>query len=222
MGEIRIVSPGVQGKIINEYGEPESPPKEWIFLPAGDAGVTRKVSSKGSYWRVQIKKGRRTISKGIWAPKTTIEWAKNEITSMRSSPDYERKQVAAKRLREKKQTAYEIEFCESIENYLHFHADYKILEKLLAKAVTKHAIPIGSGTVARTSMIPIEERAARAVIAWMRHQTTAYDHLNIPKIKGERRAVRRMLAAHSVGLLTNYRNGKTAALNCPLKKALSN
>lgn len=54
-----------------------------------------------------------------------------------------------------------------------------------------HAVPVGSGTVARTQLIPLEQRAEAAVIAWMRHQTTAYDRMSIARIKGERREVRR-------------------------------
>jgi len=46
------------------------------------------------------------------------------------------------------------------------------LEKRLAQAVTTHATPVGSGTVARSRRIGVEERAEAAVIAWMRHQTT--------------------------------------------------
>ena len=90
----------------------------------------------------------------------------------------------------------------------------------MARAVTRHAIPIGSGTVARTSMISIEERASRAVIAWMRHQTTLYDHLSIKRIKGERRRVRKLLADQSSKILANYRKGIPAPTNCPLQKAL--
>ena len=107
------------------------------------------------------------------------------------------------------------------ECFLNFHGNHKELEKKLAKAVTDHAIPIGSGTVARTLMIPIEERAALAVIAWMRHQTTAYDNLKIARVKGERRAVRRSLAQQSVTLLASYREGRAASENCPLQKALN-
>lgn len=84
---------------------------------------------------------------------------------------------------------------------MNFAPIYKDLEIKLAEAATAHAIPVGSGTVARTSTIPVEERASRAVIAWMRHQTTAYDSMKIPRIKGKRREIRRMLAGHSVELL---------------------
>jgi hypothetical protein len=95
-----------------------------------------------------------------------------------------------------------------------------VIEIKLAKAITVHAIPVGSGTVARTHMIPIAERAAHAVIAWMRHQTTSYNNLKIPRIKGERRAVRRELAQHSIALLANYREGRNIP-DCPLQKAIS-
>jgi Fe-S cluster biosynthesis and repair protein YggX len=51
----------------------------------------------------------------------------------------------------------------------------------MSKLVTAHATPVGSGTVARTERIPLEQRAESAVIAWMRHQTTAYDSMKIAK-----------------------------------------
>jgi hypothetical protein len=35
------------------------------------------------------------------------------------------------------------------------------------------------------------------VIAWMRHQTTGYDGMVIPRVKGKRREVRRLLARRS-------------------------
>jgi hypothetical protein len=87
--------------------------------------------------------------------------------------------------------------------------------------VTTHATPVGSGTVARTERIPIERRAEAAVIAWMRHQTTAYDSMPIPRVKGKRREVRRMLAARSMELLARYRRGDPAAVSCPLAVSLA-
>jgi hypothetical protein len=66
----------------------------------------------------------------------------------------------------------------------------------------------------------VEQRAEAAVIAWMRHQTTGYDSLVIPRVKGKRREVRRMLAQRSKELLTQYRRGESAMNDCPLAKAL--
>ena len=88
-------------------------------------------------------------------------------------------------------------------------------------SVTDQSVPVGSGTVARTERIPVEKRAEAAVIAWMRHQTTAYDHMQIARIRGERRNVRRELAAQSRKLLEKYRNGEPVdPETCPLAKAL--
>lgn len=217
----RIVKPGKNGTLIGEQGEICSPPASWAFLPAGDAGVTRKVTAKGMYWRVEVKMGRRTISQGIWAPADTIAQAGEAVHAVRLTDGYQKKRVAELNRREKKQELYGAEFCQAVVDYLHFHDRYSVTAHKLAKAITLHAIPVGSGTVARTQMIPIEERAAHAVIAWMRHQTTAYDNLQIARIKGERRAVRRNLAQQSVAILAGYREGSGIPENCPLKKAIN-
>ena len=105
--------------------------------------------------------------------------------------------------------------------FLNFHPKYVDLAKQMAKVVTEHATPVGSGTVARTKRIPVEQRAEAAVIAWMRHQTTAYDSMTVPRVKGKRREVRRMLAGHSKKLLSQYRRGESAAVDCPLQRALA-
>lgn len=216
-----IVRPGAHGQLIGQQGELLSPPVGWAFLPAGDAGITRKVTSQGAFWRVEVKKGRRTMSMGIWAPETTIARAKQAVQEVRLTDDYKKKQVYAVERREKKQVQYDAEFCQAVEQFLNFHSIYKELEQKLAKAVTVHAIPVGSGTVARTQMIPIEERAALAVMAWMRHQTTDYDNLNIARVKGERRAVRKSLAQQSGALLASYREGRMMDPQlCPLQRAI--
>ena len=95
------------------------------------------------------------------------------------------------------------------------------LQPGLRRRWAKHATPIGSGTVARTQRIPIERRAESAVIAWLRHQTTAYDDMKIARVKGKRREVRRMLAEQSRRLLTKYRAGDAIApQGCLLRRAL--
>lgn len=218
---IRIVRPGDKACLIGEKGEKLTPPEGWVFLPAGDAGVTRKVTAKGEYWRVQVKKGRRTISKGVWAPEATIKQAHEIVAAVRLTDEYQKKRQADSIRREKKQDEYSVEFRKAVEYYLSFHNRYKLMEQKMALAITNHAIPVGSGTVARTQMIPVEERAAHAVIAWMRHQTTAYDKLKIARIKGERRAVRKMLAQQSLALLAAYREGRDIDVNCPLQRAIN-
>jgi hypothetical protein len=216
----KIVTPGLNGILVGEKGEKLSPPDGWAFLPAGDAGITRKVTSKSIYWRVQTQRGRRIISKGIWAPAKTIALAQQEVEAVRSTETYKKKLSRDRQRRAKKQVEYEKDFCLEVRTFLSFAPRYQDLEKEMAEAITVHAVPVGSGTVARTTMIPVEERAAKAVIAWMRHQTTAYESMRIPRVKGKRREVRRMLASRSVALLKTYRDGLEISLGCPLKKAM--
>ncbi len=102
---------------------------------------------------------------------------------------------------------------------LAFHPAYADLAGRLARAVTEHATPVGGSTVARTGRITVEQRAEAAVIAWLRHRTTGYDGMVIPRVKGKRREVRRMLARRSQGLLQRYRHGEPVGDDCPLERA---
>ena len=77
------------------------------------------------------------------------------------------------------QTKYVEDFHGAVLAFLGFHPAHGDLGDRLARAVTDHATPVGSGTVARTKRIPVEQRAEAAVIAWMRHQTTGYDGMAI-------------------------------------------
>lgn len=217
----KIVKPGLKGTFIGENGEKVSPPAGWEFLPAGDAGLTRKVTAQGIFWRVQAQMGRRIISKGIWAPGETIASARQEVEAVRSTAAYQKKLAGDRQRRGKKQAEYEKEFCLEVRTFLAFAPRHQELEKEMAEAITVHTVPVGSGTVARSAMIPVEERAAKAVIAWMRHQTTAYESMRIPRIKGKRREIRRMLAGRSVELLKAYREGLDTSPGCPLRQALS-
>jgi len=218
--EIKIIRTGPNNTLVNEHGEQVRPPAGWAFLAAGDAAITRKVSAEGLFWRVQARMGRRTISKGLWAPEAIIARARQEVEARRATDTYKNKLANDRKRRAQKQTEYEQEFMLTVRAFLGFAPRYEAEEKAMAEAVTVHAIPVGSGTVARTTLIPIEERAAKAVIAWMRHQTTAYDGMRIARIKGERREVRRMLARRSMELLRSYREGREPAPGCPLKLAL--
>jgi len=195
-------------------------PADWTLLPPGDAALTRRVKAAGEHWIVQEKKGRKVFVRGVWAPKATIERIRAELESERSTDAYTKRREAGARRRDKAQAEYVEDFHGAVVVFLGFHATYADLANRMAKAVTDHATPVGSGTVARTKRIPIEKRAEAAVIAWMRHQTTGYDGMVIPRVKGKRREVRRMLALRSKELLGKYRRGEAVADDCPLKKAL--
>lgn len=195
-------------------------PDGWILLPPGDAALTRRVKAAGDHWVVAEKKGRKVFSRGIWTAAATIDRIRADLEAERSTETFAKKKEADARRREKVQAEYVEDFLGAVETFLAFHPTHMDLAKRLAKAVTDHATPVGSGTVARTKRIPVEHRAEAAVIAWMRHQTTAYDSLAIPRVKGERREIRRMLARQSHKLLARYRRGEPAPNACPLAKAL--
>ncbi|TWT81817.1 hypothetical protein CA13_32700 [Planctomycetes bacterium CA13] len=201
-------------------GKTLTPPPDWALLPPGDAGLTRRVKAAGDFWIVQEKKGRRTFSKGIWASSATIERIRGDLEAERSTEAYAKRKLADKARRDQAQATYVDEFYESVLAYLDFASPYAEVAAKMARAITDHATPVGSGTVARTKRISVEQRAEAAVIAWMRHQTTAYDSMSIPRVKGKRREVRRMLATRSKELLSRYRRGEAISETCPLNRAL--
>ena len=219
--QTRVVSPGSrEGVVKSENGQELSVPVGWILLPPGDAGWTRRVKAGGPTWTVKEKKGRRLISRGVWAPKDRIEKVKASLDAERSTVAYAKRRKNDADRRAKKQEIYVADFHSAVVSFLGFASRYDSLGRKMADAVTMHATPVGSGTVARTERIPIEQRAESAVIAWLRHQTTAYDHMKIARVKGKRREVRRMLAAESRRLLDRYRMGETTTEACPLRQAL--
>lgn len=196
-------------------------PEGWALLPPGDAGLTRRVKAAGDHWVVQEKVGRKMFSRGVWAASATIERIRAELEAERSTEGYARRKEADSRRRESAQAEYVEDFHGAVVKFLTFHAGHADLVDRLARAVTKHATPVGSGTVARTKRIPVEQRAEAAVIAWMRHRTTGYDGMAIPNVKGKRREVRRMLAQRSQELLQRYRRAEPVGDECPLTKALA-
>jgi hypothetical protein len=199
-----------------------SVPSGWALLPPGDAGLTRRVKAAGPSWTVVEKKGRKVFSRGVWAPEAHITSAQAALEVERATPAYAKRREADARRREREQAEYEVDFANAVLRFLAFAPCFTAQAKWLAVAVSAHATPVGSGTVARTERIPLERRAEAAVIAWMRHQTTAYDNLSIARVKGARREVRRELAEVSRAVLDLHRRDVPhAPPACPLCTALA-
>lgn len=222
LGESKIVAPGSSERSVRMPDGQELPvPDGWELLPPGDAALTRRVKAGGPTWTVQEKKGRRTFSKGVWAPAERIAAVRADLEIERSTESYAKRRQADTKRRERKQNEYVEDFRAAVFSFLNFSSRHAEIAGRLADAVAEHATPVGSGTVARTQRIPIEQRAESAVIAWLRHQTTAYDEMKIARIKGKRREVRRMLAEESRRLMAGYRgDGGVDAQRCPLLIAL--
>lgn len=217
-----VFAPGIApNTVINSKAQTMQVPAGWILLPPGDAALTRRVKAAGDHWIIQEKKGRKIFSRGVWADAQMIERIREELETERSTEQYARRKASDVKRREHAQVEYVDDFFKAVMNFLKFHPQYEQLAREFAQAVTEHATPVGSGTVARTKRIPVEQRAEAAVIAWMRHQTTGYDDMKIARIKGERREVRRRLAERSRQLLEAYRKGLPIQNDCPLQKALN-
>lgn len=206
---------------VSQDGSKHTAPEDWAHLPPGDAGLTRRVKSSGPSWTIVEEVANKRFSRGIWAPAANIESARAALEAERASPEYQKRRAAEVARRQRAQASYAAEFELEVRAFLRFAPSFAALEQKLAQRVAAHATPVGSGTVARTERISIDRRAEAAVIAWLRHQTTRYDKLSIPRVRGARRQVRRDLAQVSRSLLDLHRrdNSHTPAA-CPLCKTL--
>jgi len=221
--EALVLAPTDQPTVfLGPDGVRRTAPIGWACLPPGDAGLTRRVKQLGPSWAVIEKRGRKAFSKGLWAPRENIEAARAALEAERAKPAYAKKLAAAAARRDRDQAAYVVSFEVEVLGFLRFAPRFEALAHKVARQVTEHATPVGSGTVARTERIPIERRAESAVIAWLRHRTTAYDSMKIERVKGRRREVRRELATVSRAVLDLHRRDIAHATSaCPLCSAVS-
>lgn len=196
-------------------------PAGWALLAPGDAALTRRVKAAGDHWVVQERRGRKVFSQGVWAPAENIERIRAELAGERATEGYAKRKAADAKRRDIAQAGYVENFTAAVLAFLNFDPSHADLAQRMARVVADHATPVGSGTVARKKRIPVEQRAEAAVVAWMRHRTTAYDTMVVPRVKGQRREIRRMLARRSHELLHRYRRGEPAVGECPLLCALS-
>ncbi len=222
MFESLVLAPTPDPKVfLAPDGTRRSPPPGWVCLPPGDAVFTRRVKLAGPSWAVLEKKGRKVFSKGLWAPRENVETVRAALEAERGTEAYAQRRQSDLARRERTQTEYVASFEREVLDFLDFSAQWLELGRVMARKVAQHATPVGSGTVARTKRISIAERAEAAVIAWMRHQTTAYDQLAIPRVKGARREVRRELARLSRNVLDLHRRDVPHGIaQCPLCAAI--
>ncbi|MDP3275331.1 MAG: DUF2293 domain-containing protein [Deltaproteobacteria bacterium] len=207
---------------LDERGARVSPPVGWVCVRPGDPGLTRRVKAAGPSWTVVERKGKKLFSHGVWAPAANVGAARDALESERADPAYARRLASDAKRRAVAQADYVEDFRAEVLKFLRFSARYEAYAGTLAEAVSDHATPVGSGTVARTQRIPIERRAEAALIAWMRHQTTAYDNMDVARVKGERRRVRAYLAEISRAVLDLHRGPSVhAPAACPLCMAIA-
>lgn len=223
MPECLVLAPTSDARVfVGPDGARYTPPEGWACLPPGDAALTRRVKLAGPSWSVIEKRGRKAFSKGLWAPRENIDAVREALEAERSTEAYAKRRSADVARRERTQAEYVVTFEAEVEHFLGFSSPWRELGRAVAKAVAAHATPVGSGTVARTKRISVAERAEAAVIAWMRHQTTAYDTMTIERVAGRRREVRRELARVSRAVLDLHRQDAAHEIRaCPLCAAIA-
>ena len=195
MNETMDVKRGTrEGHVLTFQGKELKIPEGWELLLPGDAGLTRRVKKDGPHWVVKDFYKKRWISLGVLAPKERIAFFREGLEAEREDPAYAKKLEAGRKRRRKQEESYVEDFAAAVRDFLSFDSMYSEMAQKLAEMIAKHATPVGSGTVARTKLIPIEQRVEAATIAWLRHQTTSYDYMDIGRAEGERREMRRMLA----------------------------
>src|SRR5688500_13851535 len=147
----RTVRPGPDPRSVRtEEGRVLRPPADWELLPPGDPGLTRRVKAAGPSWTVQEKVGRKMFSRGVWAPAVRIAGVRAGLERERATEGYGKKLEQGRARREKAQGAYVEDFRQAVLDCLRFSERYAEVAGRLADAVTAHATPVGSGTVART------------------------------------------------------------------------
>lgn len=223
MPESLVLAPTADPRVfVAPDGRRLTPPADWACLPPGDAGLTRRVKAAGPSWAVLERRGRKQFSRGLWAPRAHIDATRVAIEAERATEGYARRRASDRDRRDRAQAAYVVSFEQEVRAFLRFAPRWAALGDAVAARVAAHATPVGSGTVARTQRISVDERAAAAVIAWMRHQTTSYDDMRIERVAGRRREVRRELAQLSRAVLDLHRTDQPhRAASCSLCQAIA-
>lgn len=103
------------------------PPEGWVCLPPGDAGLTRRVKLAGPSWAVLEKRGRKSFSKGLWAPLENVESARAALEAERSTEGYAKKRQADVARRERTQAQYVVTFEQEVADFLRFSPKWREL-----------------------------------------------------------------------------------------------
>ena len=87
------------------------------------------------------------VTQSFWPKQTFFPKQIWNISAERATEGHAKRQAAAVERREKVQAAYVDDFFGAVVAFLAFHPNHGLLGERLAHAVTRHAPPVGSGTV---------------------------------------------------------------------------
>ncbi|MDE1822524.1 MAG: DUF2293 domain-containing protein [Euryarchaeota archaeon] len=154
-----------------EYGEVEVP-KGWVFLPSGDAFVTRQTKM-GLHWVLLKRRKGYTATLGILCPEESVQQAKAKAAQTQGAREAQRE--TGKRSRARAEERYRTQLEQAILSFLAFAPKHEPLAREIARGAVSQATPVGSGRVGRTKKLALEERAELAARAYIRHKHTDYE-----------------------------------------------
>jgi len=157
-----------------DFGELDVP-DGWEFLASGDAFVTRRVKAAGVYWTAWKPKNRRGGHRrrlGLLAPTAAIDAVRN--AAIETADQRAAARVAGARHRERVEAGYQTELRNTVLRWLDFAPEHHDLAADIADGAAAQATVVGSGRVGRTKTLSVDERAALAARAYIRHHHTDY------------------------------------------------
>jgi len=174
-------------------------PDDWEFLATGQAFVTRSVKAAGVFWlawapRSRTRQHRRLL--GLWAPAVAIQSAQRAEEDTASARAARRE--AGARSRARQEARYQDELAQAIVEYLHFAPEHQTMAETVARSAAERTAAMGSGRVGRTRILALDERAALAARAQIRHAHTDYhDRLDELRVRGEDDDLYRLIKAQA-------------------------
>ncbi|MDP9182601.1 MAG: DUF2293 domain-containing protein, partial [Actinomycetota bacterium] len=124
-------------------------------------------------WAPRSRSRRHRRLLGLWAPQATITAAQLAAAETEAARAVRRE--AGARSRERREARYQQELTAAIVTYLAFAPEHQAWAETIANAAAERAAVVGSGRVGRTRLLPLEERAALAARAQLRHTYTDYE-----------------------------------------------
>jgi len=147
-------------------------PEGWIFVPAGDAFVTREVK-KGPHWILLKRRSKYTATLGVFCPEPSLTGA--EDLREKTADARARQRRLARASRERLEQSHRSELESAILAYLGFAPENESLASEIARGTVTQTTPVGSGRVGRTRRISLGRRAELAARAYIRHRYTNYE-----------------------------------------------
>lgn len=151
-------------------------PDGWEFLASGDAFVTRRVKAGGVYWTAWKPKNRRGGHRrrlGLLAPGAAVDAAHADANATAGQRATAR--ATSARHRDRTEADYQVEMRDAIHQWLDFAPEHTDLSSDIADGAAAKATVVGSGRVGRTRTLNVDERAALAARAYIRHHYTDYE-----------------------------------------------